>query len=74
MKATTEKVGSGFVLSGRRILTNAHVSYKKIFVGMRLTQQLKVVADHTYISVKRFGGTQKFPARVLAIAHDCDLV
>jgi hypothetical protein len=25
MKATSEKVGSAFALSGRRILTNAHV-------------------------------------------------
>jgi len=32
------------------------------------------VADHTYIAVKRFGGTQKFAAQVLAVAHDCDLV
>jgi len=56
MKGTTEKVGSGFVLSGRRILTNAHV-----------------VADHTYIAVRKFSGTQKYPARVLSVAHDCDL-
>ncbi|ELR20829.1 DegPtype protease [Acanthamoeba castellanii str. Neff] len=56
MKATSEKVGSAFALSGRRILTNAHV-----------------VADHTYIAVKKFSGTQKYPAKVLSVAHDCDL-
>jgi predicted nucleic acid-binding protein len=35
---------------------------------------VQVVADHTYIAVKKFGGTQKYPAKVLSVAHDCDLV
>jgi len=48
--------GSGCIISGNRILTNAHV-----------------VADHTFIQVRKQSSPQKFTARVLAIGHDCDL-
>eukprot|EP01087_Luapelamoeba_hula_P016967 TRINITY_DN5288_c0_g1_i2.p1 TRINITY_DN5288_c0_g1~~TRINITY_DN5288_c0_g1_i2.p1 ORF type:complete len:689 (-),score=98.87 TRINITY_DN5288_c0_g1_i2:55-2121(-) len=55
-KPSAEKTGSGFILPGRRIITNAHV-----------------IADYSFITVKKFGGTQKFAAQVLGVGHDCDL-
>jgi S1-C subfamily serine protease len=45
--------GSGVVISGRRILTNAHV-----------------VADATYLTVRKAGDAKKYPAHVLFVAHD----
>eukprot|EP00055_Hartaetosiga_balthica_P015447 m.91249 g.91249 ORF g.91249 m.91249 type:complete len:627 (+) comp8866_c0_seq2:36-1916(+) len=48
--------GSGFIISGRKILTNAHV-----------------VADFTTVRIRRHGGQNKFPAKVLCINHWCDL-
>lgn len=48
--------GSGCIIDGNRILTNAHV-----------------VADQSFISVKRADDTKIYPARVLFVAHDCDL-
>ena len=49
-------VGSGCVISGERILTNAHV-----------------VADQTFIQVKRAGHAEKYNATVEVVAHECDL-
>jgi S1-C subfamily serine protease len=49
-------VGSGCIISGNRILTNAHV-----------------VADQTFIQVKRAGDAQKYNAAVAMVAHECDL-
>jgi S1-C subfamily serine protease len=49
-------VGSGCIISGNRILTNAHV-----------------VADQTFIQVKRAGEAQKYNAAVAMVAHECDL-
>jgi len=49
-------VGSGCLISGNRILTNAHV-----------------VADQTFIQVKRAGEAQKYNAVVAMVAHECDL-
>ncbi|MBU3665324.1 MAG: trypsin-like serine protease [Chthoniobacterales bacterium] len=49
-------VGSGFVIDGERILTNAHV-----------------VSNATFISVVKEGDPTLWPARVLHVAHDCDL-
>ena len=49
-------VGSGFVISGPLLMTNAHV-----------------VSNARYINVERYGDPQKYPAKVLHIAHDCDL-
>ncbi len=48
--------GSGCIIDGNRILTNAHV-----------------VADHTFIQVRKQSSSRKYTARVLAIGHDCDL-
>lgn len=48
--------GSGFILKGNRILTNAHV-----------------VSDARFITVERDGDPNKYPARVIHVAHDCDL-
>lgn len=47
---------SGFVISGRRILTNAHV-----------------VADHTFVLVRKHGSPTKYRAHVQAVGHECDL-
>ena len=49
-------VGAGFVISGNRIMTNAHV-----------------VSNGTFISVLKEGDPNPWEARVLHVAHDCDL-
>jgi len=48
--------GSGFIVEGNRIITNAHV-----------------VSNAKFLSVTREGMPAVFPARVLFVAHDCDL-
>ncbi|XP_010277816.1 PREDICTED: protease Do-like 10, mitochondrial [Nelumbo nucifera] len=55
-KSQRETMGSGFVISGRRILTNAHV-----------------VADHTFVLVRKHGSPTKYRAEVQAVGHECDL-
>ena len=47
---------SGFVISGNRIVTNAHA-----------------VAYGTFITVRKLGDQTQYPARVIAVNHDCDL-
>lgn len=49
-------LGSGFVISGKRILTNAHV-----------------VSNARFLAVEKNGDPRRYPARVLFLAHDCDL-
>ena len=49
-------VGSGFIISGSRIMTNAHV-----------------VSNAKFINIDKDGDPKKYPARVVHIAHDCDL-
>lgn len=46
----------GFVISGNKILTNAHV-----------------VADHTFVQVRKHGSPAKYTAKVQAVGHECDL-
>lgn len=48
--------GSGCVISGNRILTNAHV-----------------VADNTFIQVRKESSPKKYTAHTQVIAHDADL-
>lgn len=48
--------GSGFVIEGNRILTNAHV-----------------VSNSRFLTVSKEGDPAKYLARVLHVAHDCDL-
>jgi S1-C subfamily serine protease len=48
--------GSGFVIPGHRILTNAHV-----------------VSDATFIQVRRYGESERVPARVLYTSDEADL-
>lgn len=55
-KSQRETMGSGFVISGRRILTNAHV-----------------VADYTFVLVRKHGSPTKYRAEVQAVGHECDL-
>ncbi|CAF2271208.1 hypothetical protein HID58_014799 [Brassica napus] len=55
-KSQRESMGSGFVISGRRIITNAHV-----------------VADHSFVLVRKHGSPIKHRAKVEAIGHECDL-
>ncbi|MBU0650598.1 S1C family serine protease, partial [bacterium] len=50
------KTGSGCVIEGKRILTNAHV-----------------VADQTFIQVRKSGDANKYIAKVEMVAHECDL-
>lgn len=47
---------AGFVIPGKKILTNAHV-----------------VADHTFVLVRRHGSPTKYRAEVQAVGHECDL-
>ncbi|KAJ0972217.1 hypothetical protein J5N97_020176 [Dioscorea zingiberensis] len=55
-KSQRESMGSGFVLPGQRIVTNAHV-----------------VADHTFVLVRKHGSPTKYKAEVQAVGHECDL-
>ncbi|KAJ9176052.1 hypothetical protein P3X46_011402 [Hevea brasiliensis] len=55
-KPQRETTGSGFVIPGKKILTNAHV-----------------VADHTFVLVRRHGSPTKYRAEVQAVGHECDL-
>jgi S1-C subfamily serine protease len=48
--------GSGSIISGNRILTNAHV-----------------VANETFLEVKKYGDTRRYQAKVLEVSHDTDL-
>ncbi|MBU1667477.1 trypsin-like peptidase domain-containing protein [bacterium] len=48
--------GSGSIISGNRILTNAHV-----------------VANETFLEVKKYGDTKRYQAEVLEVSHDTDL-
>jgi len=49
-------VGAGFIIDGKRIMTNAHV-----------------VSNARFLTVSKQGDPKPYPARVLHIAHDCDL-
>lgn len=55
-KPQRETMGSGFIIPGRRILTNAHV-----------------VADYTFVLVRKHGSPTKYRAEVQAVGHECDL-
>ncbi len=48
--------GAGFVISGNRILTNAHV-----------------ISNARFLSISRENDPKPYIARVLHVAHDCDL-
>ncbi len=48
--------GSGSIIEGNRILTNAHV-----------------VANSTFIEVRRYGKRKRFKAKVLFVSHQADL-
>jgi S1-C subfamily serine protease len=48
--------GSGFVIAGKLILTNAHV-----------------VANQTFLLVRKQGDTKKYVAKLVAVGHECDL-
>ncbi len=52
----SDGIGTGFIIAGHRILTNAHV-----------------VSDARFINLSKEGDLRPFSARVLYIAHDCDL-
>ncbi len=53
---TESRIGTGFVIKGQYILTNAHV-----------------VADHTFIEVRRDGKPDRFEAKRVAVSHEVDL-
>lgn len=48
--------GSGFIIKGNRILTNAHV-----------------IANATFIEVKKQAETKRYEAKTVAVSHDADL-
>jgi S1-C subfamily serine protease len=56
MKGQRTSNGSGCIIDGQKIITNAHV-----------------VANQTFIQVKRAGHAKKYMAKVEAVAHECDL-
>ena len=53
---TQRSNGSGSIISGERILTNAHV-----------------VANQTFLEVKKYGDTKRYQAKVLEVSHETDL-
>ncbi|XP_028776753.1 protease Do-like 10, mitochondrial isoform X2 [Neltuma alba] len=55
-KSQRETMGSGFVIPGKKILTNAHV-----------------VADHSFVLVRKHGSSTKYRAEVKFVGHECDL-
>ncbi len=55
-RGSYSSTGSGCVLEGQRIITNAHV-----------------VADNTFIQVRKESDPTKYTAKVEAVGHDCDL-
>jgi S1-C subfamily serine protease len=56
MKGQDSCSGSGTIIDGKRILTNAHV-----------------VADHTFIQVRKAGDAKRYTAEVEVVAHKSDL-
>jgi S1-C subfamily serine protease len=54
--STAQFSGSGSIIEGNKILTNAHV-----------------IADSTFLEVKRYGQTKRYEATVEAVSHDADL-
>lgn len=52
----TSGVGAGFVVEGKRIMTNAHV-----------------VSNARFLTVSKEGDPNPYLAKVLHVAHDCDL-
>ena len=56
MMGPSSVTGSGAIIDGNLILTNAHV-----------------VSDLAFLQVRRYGDTQRYPARLVAISHQCDL-
>jgi S1-C subfamily serine protease len=56
MKRQRQGTGSGFIISGERIITNAHN-----------------VANQNWVLVQRHGIPKKYPAKVVAVGHECDL-
>ncbi|CAA6806908.1 MAG: Serine protease [uncultured Thiotrichaceae bacterium] len=48
--------GSGSIIEGNKVLTNAHV-----------------IANSTFLEVKRYGQTKRYGAEVEAVSHDADL-
>jgi S1-C subfamily serine protease len=56
MEGQRSATGSGCIIEGNRILTNAHV-----------------VADATFIQVKRAGTAKKYTAEINIVGHECDL-
>ncbi|MCP4405626.1 MAG: serine protease [bacterium] len=56
MRGARQSNGSGCIITGNRILTNAHV-----------------IANHTFIQVRRYGQAKRYKARLLDVSHDADL-
>jgi S1-C subfamily serine protease len=56
MSGANNVSGSGCIIAGNRILTNAHV-----------------IADHTFIQVRRYGQARRYKARVIQVSHDADV-
>jgi len=54
--STSRSSGSGSIIEGNIILTNAHV-----------------VANHTFIEVRRYGQRKRYRAKVLSVSHQADL-
>jgi len=60
MKASKETSGSGFV-----VLDNSGEK--------RILTNAHVVANQTFVSVRKFGSSTKFTAKVIAVGHDSDI-
>ena len=59
MKASKKSTGSGFVIE--------HEGEKKIITNAH------VIANAKFVTLRKFGSAEKYPAEIMCVAHDCDL-
>lgn len=69
-KASQEATGSGFVIQGKRIITNAHVVADQKFVMVRKHGIMEI---YGVVVTFYIGSPDRFQAKVVAVGHDCDL-
>jgi S1-C subfamily serine protease len=80
MKSQSSSTASGFLVEGRKIITNAHAISHHTAVQVRNEAGISVLPSHVtafacvcLMQVRKYGRADKVTARVLAISHDSDL-
>ena len=53
--------------------TGSQVGSGCVISGGRILTNAHVISDHTFIQVRRFGESRKYPARLIAVSHEADL-